>query len=82
MSKTLATRPCSSLRSSIPVGLFLDRRLNRDDQTMSFAGVVEDISLSQWLALTPPELVKAHLGFDDATIASLNKTKQVVIGPK
>lgn len=37
--------------------------------------------LLQWLALTPPELVKAHLGFDDATIAHLPKTKQTVIGP-
>jgi oxalate decarboxylase family bicupin protein len=41
----------------------------------------EDISLSNWLALTPPELVKAHLGFDDATIAHLSKTKQTVVGP-
>ncbi|PPQ63230.1 hypothetical protein CVT24_005690 [Panaeolus cyanescens] len=41
----------------------------------------EDISLSNWLALTPPELVKAHLGFDDATIAKLTKNKQTVIGP-
>ncbi|VDC03051.1 unnamed protein product [Peniophora sp. CBMAI 1063] len=39
----------------------------------------QDISLTQWLALTPPALVKAHLGFDDATIAHLNKTKQVVV---
>ncbi|KZV75234.1 Bicupin, oxalate decarboxylase/oxidase [Peniophora sp. CONT] len=39
----------------------------------------QDISLSQWMALTPPALVKAHLGFDDATIAMLNKTKQTVI---
>jgi oxalate decarboxylase len=28
-----------------------------------------DISLNQWLALTPPELVKAHLNLDDATTA-------------
>ncbi|KIM39310.1 hypothetical protein M413DRAFT_29477 [Hebeloma cylindrosporum] len=42
--------------------------------------IVEDISLSNWLALSPPELVKAH-GFDDATIAHLPKTKQTVIGP-
>ncbi|KZV65237.1 oxalate decarboxylase [Peniophora sp. CONT] len=39
----------------------------------------QDISLTQWLALTPPALVKAHLGFDDATIAMLNKTKQIVV---
>ncbi|KAF8963158.1 oxalate decarboxylase [Flammula alnicola] len=41
----------------------------------------EDISLSNWLALTPPELVKAHLGFDDETISHLPKTKLTVVGP-
>lgn len=41
----------------------------------------QDVSLSQWLALTPPELVKAHLGLSDATIATLKKTKQTVVGP-
>ncbi|KAG7444829.1 oxalate decarboxylase [Guyanagaster necrorhizus] len=41
----------------------------------------EDISLNQWLALTPPDLVKAHLDFDDATIAQLSKTKPTVMGP-
>jgi len=45
------------------------------------ANLVQDISLQQWLALTPPELVKAHLGFDDTTIAHLNKTKQTVAAP-
>ncbi|KIJ42645.1 hypothetical protein M422DRAFT_60349 [Sphaerobolus stellatus SS14] len=41
--------------------------------------VFQDISLSQWLALIPPELVKAHLNIDDATVALFNKTKQVVV---
>jgi len=41
----------------------------------------EDISLNQWLALSPPALVKAHLGFDDKTIAKLSKTKNTVVGP-
>ncbi|EIW57479.1 oxalate decarboxylase [Trametes versicolor FP-101664 SS1] len=41
----------------------------------------EDISLSQWLALTPPALVKAHLDLDDETIANLSKTKLTVVGP-
>ena len=36
----------------------------------------------QWLALTPPALVKAHLNLDDETIAHLNKTKGTVVGPK
>ncbi|TFK52225.1 oxalate decarboxylase [Heliocybe sulcata] len=40
----------------------------------------QDISLNQWLALTPPELVKAHLGVSDQTIAGLSKTKPIVVG--
>ncbi|KAJ7732147.1 oxalate decarboxylase [Mycena metata] len=43
------------------------------------AAQFQDISLNQWLALTPPELVKAHLQLSDATIASLSKTKPVVV---
>ncbi|KAI0775274.1 oxalate decarboxylase [Trametes elegans] len=45
------------------------------------AGRVQDISLSQWLALTPPELVKAHLQLSDDTINKLSKTKPIVVGP-
>ncbi|KAH9850279.1 oxalate decarboxylase [Lenzites betulinus] len=41
----------------------------------------QDISLQQWLALTPPALVKAHLDLDDDTIARLSKTKLTVVGP-
>jgi hypothetical protein len=41
----------------------------------------EDVSLTQWLALTPHELVKAHLGLDDATIDSFSRVKQEVVGP-
>ncbi|TFY69233.1 hypothetical protein EVG20_g3233 [Dentipellis fragilis] len=40
----------------------------------------QDISLQQWLALTPPELVKAHLGLSDEAISHLSKTKQIVVG--
>lgn len=42
-----------------------------------------DFSLSNWLALTPPAVVKAHLGFSDATIAKLQtfKTKNHQIVP-
>ncbi|KAI4520692.1 Bicupin, oxalate decarboxylase/oxidase [Schizophyllum commune Loenen D] len=39
----------------------------------------EDISLTQWLALTPPEIVKAHFGVDDETVAALSKTKNRVV---
>ena len=43
------------------------------------SALFQDISLSQWLALTPPALVKAHLGFSDDTIAHLSKTKQTLV---
>ena len=46
------------------------------------ADIFEDISLNQWLALTPPELVKEHLGLSDTTIKKLSKTKLTVVGPK
>ncbi|GJJ10007.1 hypothetical protein Clacol_004233 [Clathrus columnatus] len=39
----------------------------------------QDISLNQWLALTPPELVKAHLNIDDALIDTFSKKKQTVV---
>ena len=38
-----------------------------------------DISLNQWLALTPPELVSGHLNFDKATMAALKQAKQPVV---
>lgn len=44
-------------------------------------GLFQDISLNQWLAFTPPALVKAHLNLDDETIAKLSKVKQEVVGP-
>ncbi|CAE6505084.1 unnamed protein product [Rhizoctonia solani] len=41
----------------------------------------EDISLNQWLALTPPEMVKAHLQLSDDTVNKLQKVKPIVVGP-
>jgi oxalate decarboxylase len=38
-----------------------------------------DVSLNQWLALTPPELVQAHLKFDPQTLAALHKEKFPVV---
>jgi oxalate decarboxylase len=38
-----------------------------------------DLSLNQWMALTPPALVKAHLNLDDHTIAALHKHKPIVV---
>lgn len=44
-------------------------------------GVRADRCVRQWLALTPPELVKAHLQLSDAALGKLNTTKVVVAGP-
>jgi oxalate decarboxylase len=38
-----------------------------------------DVSLAQWMALTPPELVAAHLNIDPAVIEKLRKDKQPVV---
>ncbi|KAG6330550.1 hypothetical protein ID866_8539 [Astraeus odoratus] len=59
---------------------------NTGNSTLHFleifkTALFQDISLNQWLALTPPDLVKAHLNLDDATIAKLSKVKQEVVGP-
>ena len=38
-----------------------------------------DVSLDQWMALTPPELVEAHLKLDPQTMAALRKEKVPVV---
>ena len=38
-----------------------------------------DVSLNQWMALTPPELVQAHLNLDEETMAALRKDKPIVV---
>ncbi|MBN9508910.1 MAG: oxalate decarboxylase family bicupin [Alphaproteobacteria bacterium] len=38
-----------------------------------------DVSLNQWLALTPPELVEAHLHLDEAVMHVLRKTQAPVV---
>ena len=40
-----------------------------------------DISLNQWMALSPRELVRTHLNLDDATLDGLSKTKPVIVRP-
>ena len=44
---------------------------------------VSDYVALQWLALTPPELVKAHLGVSDETLAQIDTftTERVVVAP-
>jgi len=38
-----------------------------------------DVSLDQWLALTPPELVKAHVALDDWFMQALRRDKVPVV---
>jgi oxalate decarboxylase len=38
-----------------------------------------DVSLNQWMALTPPALVQAHLGLDQATLGALSAAKPVIV---
>ncbi len=38
-----------------------------------------DISLNQWMALTPPELVDAHLGLDKTVMSALSPKKSPVV---
>ncbi|KNZ78360.1 Oxalate decarboxylase oxdC [Termitomyces sp. J132] len=57
---------------------------NTGNTTLKFlevfqGGIVQDISLTQWLALTPPSLIKAHLGFSDELIGKLSRVKQEVV---
>jgi hypothetical protein len=37
------------------------------------------VSLNQWLALTPAQLVKSHPGLDQSTIDHLSKTKKPIV---
>ncbi len=39
----------------------------------------EDLSLSEWVANTPPELVMAHIGIDRATLKAISKDKLAVV---
>ena len=40
-----------------------------------------DVSLRQWLATAPPGLVKAHLGWNETTIARFGKEKPIIVAP-
>jgi oxalate decarboxylase len=43
------------------------------------SNVYQDLSLSEWLTHTPPELVMAHLGIDKATLDAIPKEGSVVM---
>ena len=57
---------------------------NRGSQPLRFLEMFKssyyaDLSLDQWMALTPPELVQAHLRLDAQTIDALRKDKKPVV---
>lgn len=57
---------------------------NQGDEPLLFLEMFKtnrfsDVSLNQWLALSPPELVKAHLNVGPSTIAALQKEKQIIV---
>jgi oxalate decarboxylase len=39
----------------------------------------EDLSLSEWLLHTPPELVMAHLNIDQATYEAIPRQKPIIM---
>lgn len=53
---------------------------NTGDETLTFLALFRsphyaDVSLAQWLALVPPELVQAHLNVDQQTMAAISARK-------
>jgi oxalate decarboxylase len=60
---------------------------NTGDETLRFLEMFPtnrfaDVSLSQWMGLTPPELVQAHLNLDQQTMSALRKDKPVIVAPQ
>ena len=58
---------------------------NTGDTTLRFLEMFRsdryaDVSLNQWMALTPTHLIKQHLNLDDGTVAKLRKQKDFVVG--
>jgi oxalate decarboxylase len=57
---------------------------NTGDETLTFLEMFRsdhfaDVSLSQWMGVLPPELVKAHLNLDDDVIAGLPRSKPGIV---
>ena len=57
---------------------------NTGEETLTFLEMFRsdhfaDVSLSKWMGVLPPELVKAHLNLDDAVIAALPRSKPIAV---
>jgi oxalate decarboxylase len=64
-----------------PMGHYIE---NTGNTTLRFLELFRsnhyaDVSLEQWMAVTPPELVAAHLNIDRSSIAALPKREQIVV---
>jgi oxalate decarboxylase len=56
---------------------------NTGDETLTFLELFKsdrfaDVSLNQWMALTPPALVEAHLNLDEEAITALSENKPII----
>jgi oxalate decarboxylase len=57
---------------------------NTGDETLRFLELFRsprfaDVSLNQWMALSPPRMVRATLNLEEATMASLRKDKPIIV---
>ncbi len=57
---------------------------NTGDRSLRFLELFKssyyaDLSLNQWLALTPPELVQAHLKLDPKVLSGLQRAKHPIV---
>lgn len=57
---------------------------NTGTETLRFLEIFKsdrfaDISLAQWLSLTPHELVRAHLNIDESLLQNIPKEKTPVV---
>jgi oxalate decarboxylase len=64
-----------------PMGHYIENRGNEPVRFLEMfrSDRFADISLIQWMALTPPELVRQHLNLDARTIRALSKTKPILV---
>jgi hypothetical protein len=62
--------------------MFIEAAHALADQEVFRSDHFADVSLNQWMALTPPELVQAHLNLDAQTMAVLRKDKPVIVASR
>jgi hypothetical protein len=62
--------------------VFDDGSFDEDDTfliTDLFKHIPADVSLDQWMALTPPQLLQAHFPLDQTVMDNLHKKKYPVV---